>query len=380
MSLQALIDQLLYEEEGDTLDFKSEQYRFSGASDDEKSELLKDILAFANAWRRADAYILIGTKEVKGGRSEVIGLAEHLDDAHLQQFVNSKTQRPITFSYKALEYEGRQIGVIHIPVQRRPYYLSKDFGRLKRDQVYIRRSSSTDIASIDEISLIGNVNVGSQNYVATLEGYLVFGHHDETIEKRVNCKLVNATLPEDDQFPDYSQQLTGVFARYNLDTSNRNYYREKAKYHQEILRIRGFKIGIRNSGSIPARDVKVIFEIASNNGVFVLSSDKIPKKPKSDSLSSAFMRSASHGIPDIDIKKVPAGWRITCQLGKIQPKDTVITKDYFCVGSCTSNLVQIRGQIFSDDLPEPKKEILEIEMEVEDRVFTVNDFIQNKTA
>jgi hypothetical protein len=47
-----LFERLLYEEESPTLDFKREQYRFSKASDDEKSELLKDILGFANAWRR----------------------------------------------------------------------------------------------------------------------------------------------------------------------------------------------------------------------------------------------------------------------------------------------------------------------------------------
>lgn len=75
-----MIDQLLFEEEGNTFDFKSEQYRFSGATDEEKVELLKDIIAFANAWRRTDAYILIGVKEVKGGRSEVVGISEHLDD------------------------------------------------------------------------------------------------------------------------------------------------------------------------------------------------------------------------------------------------------------------------------------------------------------
>ena len=103
---------LLYQGEGTTLDFKSEQYRFSGATDDEKSELLKDILAFANAWRNADAYILIGVKEVKGGRGEVMGISEHLEDAHIQQLVNSKTQRAIEFSYKAAEVEGVQVGII----------------------------------------------------------------------------------------------------------------------------------------------------------------------------------------------------------------------------------------------------------------------------
>jgi hypothetical protein len=55
----ATFEQLLHEEQGATLDFMVEQYRFAKASDDDRSELLKDILGFANAWRRADAYILV---------------------------------------------------------------------------------------------------------------------------------------------------------------------------------------------------------------------------------------------------------------------------------------------------------------------------------
>ena len=65
-----LMDQLLNEDESSSLDFKLEQYPFAGATDDQKSEILKDILAFANAWRRTDAYVLIGVEEVRGGRSE----------------------------------------------------------------------------------------------------------------------------------------------------------------------------------------------------------------------------------------------------------------------------------------------------------------------
>ena len=75
-----LLERLLYEEEGETLDFKEMQYPFSGASKEQKSELLKDILGFANAWRRAEAYIIIGVKEVRGGRSTVVGTTNHLDD------------------------------------------------------------------------------------------------------------------------------------------------------------------------------------------------------------------------------------------------------------------------------------------------------------
>ena len=126
-----LINRLLYEEESVDLDFKGAQYSFLKATDNDKSELLKDILAFSNAWRRSDAYILIGVTEQKGNKSVVVGIAENdkLDDAQLQQFVNQKTQKPITFSYKNIEIEGKCVGVIHIPLQARPYYLKKDFGK-----------------------------------------------------------------------------------------------------------------------------------------------------------------------------------------------------------------------------------------------------------
>lgn len=69
------LEQLLYEEERTTLDFKQKQYPFAKASDEEKGELIKDILAFANAWRRTTAYILIGVEEVKVASLKSWGLA-----------------------------------------------------------------------------------------------------------------------------------------------------------------------------------------------------------------------------------------------------------------------------------------------------------------
>ena len=147
-----IIQNLIYEEESATLDFKREQYLFNRTDDYKKSELLKDILAFANAWRRTDAYILIGIEEIKGKKNNIIGISKHLDDAKLQQFVNSETQRPVYFSYQAMTYNSKQIGVIHIPCQERPIYLKKDYGKLKKGVVYIRRGSSTSEAEPDEIA------------------------------------------------------------------------------------------------------------------------------------------------------------------------------------------------------------------------------------
>ena len=118
-----ILESLLNMEEGPTLDFKKEQYRFIKASDIDKSELLKDILAFANTQRYRTAYILVGVEEVKGGHSEVVGVDEHLDDANLHQFVNYKTNRPVIFSYFPFRVEEKEIGVLDIPIQNRPNLL-----------------------------------------------------------------------------------------------------------------------------------------------------------------------------------------------------------------------------------------------------------------
>lgn len=75
-------EQLLYEGEGVTLDFKSQQYVLDKSDPDASSELLKDILGFANAIRRSEAFILIGVREVVGAKAEVLGIPsdQHLAD------------------------------------------------------------------------------------------------------------------------------------------------------------------------------------------------------------------------------------------------------------------------------------------------------------
>ena len=79
-----LLENLLNQAEGPALDFKQEQYLFDNADVGTKAELLKDILALANSWRLATAYILIGVKEIKGRRNEIIrASARELDVQYL---------------------------------------------------------------------------------------------------------------------------------------------------------------------------------------------------------------------------------------------------------------------------------------------------------
>jgi hypothetical protein len=51
------VETLLNMSESDTLDFKQEQYPLANATPEQEGELVKDILAFANAWKRSDAHM-----------------------------------------------------------------------------------------------------------------------------------------------------------------------------------------------------------------------------------------------------------------------------------------------------------------------------------
>lgn len=153
-ALTEIIEALLWEDESTTLDFKQAQYPLT--TDEEKSELLKDLVAFTNAFRRDTAYILLGVREHKGGRATITGVTHHLHDHDLQQLVNSKTNRPLTFSYHALTIDHQQVGIIQIPRQPRPAHLTKSFGKLTANTVYLRHGSSTSIATPDEIARMGN--------------------------------------------------------------------------------------------------------------------------------------------------------------------------------------------------------------------------------
>ena len=67
----------------------------------------------ANAHRESDAFILFGVQEVDGDVAKVIGISGHIDDAHLQQFVNEKTNRPIqlvTLNFRSMGRGSRRFG------------------------------------------------------------------------------------------------------------------------------------------------------------------------------------------------------------------------------------------------------------------------------
>lgn len=351
------LENLLNEDESNYIDFKQAQYQFAGASDEDKSEILKDILAFANAWKHTDAYILIGVKEVKGGRSQVIGITDHFDDAALQQFVNSKVQKPIQFSYIAFEFEEKQVGIIKIPVQERPFYLKQKYGKLKPNVVYLRRGSSTDEAEPDEIAKMGIALVSStQSQIPKVD--CEFANPTTRTLYGKEIEVTSSVLVLNEPIQNFSpRQSTFDIASFG-SSPNRNYYRELFQFYEYQSLLKKVSIRLINIGNVTAFNARVEISIAEDKLLFVQESD-YPGRPQKyhNYLAPINDRVSLPAIAQIgsrlSIKKNGAGWLITINFGNIQPKAEDWLEEPIFIGSRKPQDVRFDAIIYADNAPNP---------------------------
>lgn len=363
-----ILDQLLYESESEVLDFKEQQYAFAGADDDQKSELLKDILGFANAWRRSEAYILIGVREVTDGKSIAVGINQHLQDHSLQQFVNTKTNRPVQFSYETVAFEDKSVGVITIQQQQRPFWLTKNYGGLKKDEVYVRRGSSTDPtrpASPDEI--IKMTHVGAPE-VASVDVQFFDPATSRLLGASLELETRFMQFPLGDGLPDFSSPNAGrdALGMVNLAgmfrETNPEYYRQVAVYCHRHINFQPMQLAVVNGGEVLAEDVRLELCLPGNQGLELLEDwemeEEFPEKEhdRMPSLSAA-MRTANiqpanryDGVATII--KDSTRPVLEVEYRKVQPGRTVLT-DKFYVACSESGTVVLAGKVFSKNLPQP---------------------------
>lgn len=381
MSIIDLAESLLFEAEGPTLDFKREQYRFVGAGDQEKAELLKDILAFANAFRRAEAYIFIGAEEVQGGRSTVVGVVEHLEDADLQQFVNSKTNRPVDFSYRALELGGKKVALIRIALQKRPLYLTKNYGGLSKDIVYIRHGSSTAIASPDEIAQMGVAVSAAHDSIRALTFLLGDGISRSIVQQPATFNRTRIVLPTDLEIPDFErEQDTDPLRTIHTTRTRREFLRELVDYYSVRDFVVPIGFAVRNDGPAPGLNVDATVEVDDpDDELTVIVDDDLPEFPKPTE--------QIYGIPDVrfrhddpnrdvEVRKVGAHWHVEVKFGKIRPKETVWTAYKMCIGAPSSRSITLRIHLHGDNIPDPISSELTMEFTVADLPETLKTLIR----
>jgi len=384
----ALFERLLYEEESPTLDFKKDQYRFAKATDDEKSELLKDILGFVNAWRRSEAYIIIGVEDVRGGRGNVVGIParDHLDDHSLQQFVNSLTHQPVRFHYEAFGFEGKQVGVIRIEEQIRPVYTTRDYGKLVREKVYVRRGSSTDPTKPASPEEIAQMRVGASQAAAELLVEFADVKADDAIGTDISWEAEYCAMPAQDIIPDLSpsaqQHPFGIdlsAIRFDpLNRPNENYFRDLAVFEVARRLLRPVRLVVKNIGEVAADSVRVELTIPNDADVLVVDACEIPDPPRRQSglANAGFMKNIKpafrHDPGEVGIDKNDDRTRIEIDCGDLQPGRRVWS-DVFYVGKRRSGTVSFCGSVFAGNLSQPKDFMLGASITVTEKQMTVEE-------
>jgi hypothetical protein len=376
-----LFEGLLFEEEGTTIDFKKEQYRFVNASEDDKSELVKDILGFANAWRRAKAYILVGVEEVRGDKSNVVGIpaSEQLDDHALQQFINSLVNTPVHFQYRAFSHQGKQVGIFVLDEgQQRPIYLKRNYGKLEKEKVYVRRGSSTSPtkpASLDEIARMG---AGRPRDRAELLVEFAEVDRDDAIGARSRIECEYCKVPEGKDIPTLRDPRDGAFGIHidPMTTHNANYYRQLAEYEVLTRLCRKVRITVKNIGEAPATNVRV--ELVVPMGMGILPRGNLPNKPRRTEMIGEripYFRSMHRRDPgEVEIDDNTDRFRIVIDCKDLQPGRRVWS-DKFYIGAAPTGDYPINGEVLADNLPAPQPFTLTIVATVDETTLSLKELL-----
>ncbi len=374
------IEQLLYEVEGATLDFKSKQYPFRNARNEEKKELLKDIIAFANAWRRAAAFILVGVEECPAGPAKVTGIAESIDDADIQQFINSKTNKPIDFLYYEMELDGRTVGVFDIPVQKgRPYYLKKAYAGLAADTVYIRRGSSTVVANPTELAEMGKAEGAEE------ETKLEFGFFDLLSESEIGTEIVlrskQIAIPDLEKIPDFScpsRRGRGNFGIPFPQSANADYYRDLANWIWCTARYKQIACYIKNIGSRTLYNICASASVSATDAAF---SESVLEKPQEyrgsfDHLppppvaAHASHRSWRGVFEDFEKDR----YRLEMSVQDIYPGETIMFNGFY-VSALEENEIRLEFTFYGENLSDSMERVLVMQFNIEKTEIEVSDLV-----
>ena len=173
-------------QEGDYLDFKEYDYQ-----KDHKEELVKDILALANSHSIRNKYIIIGAVEENNACTKLreIDTKQIRDEAEFQQIINTYIYENLIVNYRILNIDGKNILVIQIPVinnSNRPFMVKKQIGKLKENEIYIRKGSTTSIANKKDLEYMFKENKNSK--------LVVQSYSDGNLFDKIQLSEVNSII------------------------------------------------------------------------------------------------------------------------------------------------------------------------------------------
>lgn len=287
----------------------------------------------------------------------MIGIDNLLDDAAIQQFVNSKTNKPVYFSYKNLEFENKKIALISIPVQQRPIYLKSDFGKLKKEKVYLRRGSTTVVAQIDEIAKMGIRQI-AESARPDLKMHFAKPKTRSLLPNGQIIKSMVLEIPKMSMIPDYQKKDFNNLLISLLET-NSSYYRELASFTKINQLVSPFYFALENSGNASAKDVRIEIKISKSDGmVQVMDAYQYPNIPESSRIRHVGNVELFVKEHDLKVSDIGSEYVIEGRVNKLQAKEWYWFRSPIYVGGNINCQVLLKIQIYSDELSSPKQQQL----------------------
>ncbi|MCM0624040.1 ATP-binding protein [Lysinibacillus sp. OL1_EC] len=140
---EVFLESLLNQTEHEGLDFKKGLYVKQSYE-----ELLKDVLAMANAKIKGSRYIVFGVKENALQIKEIFELSNPVDAATYQEIVLENIEPQLICNLTYISYQEKRLAILEITEPKeQPYLMKKKYGSLHKGFCYVRKGSKNEHAT-----------------------------------------------------------------------------------------------------------------------------------------------------------------------------------------------------------------------------------------
>jgi hypothetical protein len=251
--------------------------------------------------------------------------------------------------------------------------MARNYGPLKRGEVYVRRGSHTDPQRPATAAEIQQMIDTSRPRQADLVVEFADLRREASLGAHLTWETEYCRMPE--KIPNYRGERERVVSErvawmQTINDANRDYYRDFAKYEYLRRLLQPTRFLIRNVGRVPAQRVRIEFVVADVDGeVEVLRA--IPGRPRSRGFEMSQVRSRFVDPGAIEIETDADGYRLVIDCGDLQPGRPMLTSRFYG-GRITSGDIEFVGRIFADNLQRPVEVGVCITAQVRPTEMTLN--------
>lgn len=397
---------LLNSTETNRVDYKRKM-GFNNGTDQQKANLLKDVLAMANATHGDDGYLVFGVDHSLTG-NKIIGIEENdsVDNSRITNYINSKTNKNIEFYYYEYVILDKKIGILTIKPDGYVRYVTETICGTRDNTVYYRNNDTNAIMSPSEIAdkaimkirpeldvyILCEDNDGkfSQSTKTVVQDLLFNDDSVAGIARRLSSRLSKDQVKQleerynklfDDPWSRLSDQQKKLFtqmANPNVPENKEELIRDHFEYRKKLAKLKKACIAVHNNGRHLASNCSILIDVPkNNNNIRALTDTDLPSEPKkyngfSSSQSFVVFNGSRAGKNKSEITDCGDHYRMRLHLGTIQCGDHRIT-NYFYIGSEISDTIVCPYEVYYDESGGPTKGEVELSFIVEQQTITLSE-------